>query len=144
MKEHMASHVKKNKSPIYRKATNHVMNELKKIFESNRKELQKEAHHMVDRLEKDYRIVIASSEMIEASQVAREHIRSVLVEVDSQFKEVDCPEPMEVGTAQPPESVPQQLPDASMADVGETPGEIPGEAVNAGPTGEAGATETTL
>lgn len=156
MKEHMATHVRKNKSPIYRKATNQVMNELKKIFESNRKELQKEANHMIDRLEKDYRIVIASSEMIEASQVAREHIRSVLVEVDAQFKEVDCPEPMEVDTAQPPEGEPQQLPDASMAGVGvtpgethgeshgESPGESPGEAVDAGPTGEAGAMETTL
>lgn len=140
MKAHMATHTQKNKTQIYRKATNKVMEEVKKIFETNRKELQKEAHNIVDRLEKDYALVISSSEMIEASEVAREHIRSVLLKVDKQFKEIECPEPMEIDTAQPSEGEPQLLPDTSMADVGASPG----EAVEAGPTGEAGTVDTTL
>lgn len=139
MKAHMTSHIQKNKNVIYRKATNRVMDELKKIFEKNRKELEKEAHDIVDRLEADYRIVICSSEMIEASEVAREHIRSVLCKVDAQFKELEDPEPMEVAPVQPPEREPQQLADMSMADVGATPS----EAVEAGPTGEAGEMDTT-
>lgn len=140
MKAHMATHIQKNKMQIYRKATNKVMEEVKKIFETNRKELQKEAHNVVDRLEKDYGIVISSSEMIEASEVAREHIRGALVHVDSQFKEIEGPESMVVGNAQHPESETQQLPDTSMADVGASPG----EAGEAGPTGEAGAMDTTM
>lgn len=140
MKTHMANHIQKNKTTLYRKATNRVMDELKKIFEKNRKELQKEAHEIVDRLEADYRIVICSSEMIEASEVAREHIRSVLCKVDAQFKEIEGPEPMEVAPAQPPEREPQQLADVSMADAGADPG----EAVEAGPPGEAGDMDTTL
>lgn len=140
MKAHMATHIQKNKTQIYRKATNKVMEEVKKIFETNRKELQKEAHNIVDRLEKDYGIVISSSEMIEASEVAREHIRGALVHVDSQFKEIEGPESMAVDSAQHPESEAQQLPDTSMADVGASPG----EAGEAGPTGEAGAMDTTL
>ncbi|KAK7733744.1 hypothetical protein SLS63_004529 [Diaporthe eres] len=139
MKAHMTSHVQKNKNAIYRNATKRVMAELKKIFESNRKELQDRAHEIVDRLEGDFRIVISSSEMIEASEVAREHIRSVLCKVDAQFKEPEDPEPMEVAPVQPPEREPQQLADVSMADVGATPG----EAVEAGPTGEAGEMDTT-
>lgn len=140
MKAHMANHVHKNKTAIYRKATNKVMEEVKKIFESNRKELEKEAHNIVDRLEKDYGIVISSSEMIEASEVAREHIRGALVHVDTQFKEIEGPDSMEVDTALHPQSETQQLPIANMADVGASPG----EAVEAGPTGEAEAVDTTL
>lgn len=140
MKTHMANHVQKNKTVIYRKSTNRVMDELKKIFEKNRKELQKEAHDIVDRLEADFRIVISSSEMIEASEVAREHIRGVLCTVDKQFKEIEDAEPVEVAPSQPPEREPQQLADVSMADVGA----IPGEAVEAGLTGEAGDMDTTL
>lgn len=140
MKAHMATHILKNKMQIYRKATNKVMEEVKKIFETNRKELQKEAHNVVDRLEKDYGIVISSSEMIEASEVAREHIRGALVHVDSQFKEIEGPELMAVDSVQHPESETQQLPDTSMADVGASPG----EANEAGPAGEAGAMDATL
>lgn len=140
MKAHMAKHMQKNKTAIYRKATSRVMDEVKKIFESNSKQLEKEAHGIVDRLEADFRTVISSSEMIEASEVAREHIRSVLLKVDKQFKEIECPEPMEIDTAKPPESEPQQLTDTSMADVGASPG----EAVEAAPTGEAGAMDTNL
>lgn len=140
MKAHMAKHMQKNKTAIYRKATSRVMDEVKKIFESNSKQLEKEAHDIVDRLEADFRTVISSSEMIEASEVAREHIRSVILKVDKQFKEIECPEPMEIDAAQPPESEPQQLPVTSMADVGASDG----EAIEAGPTGEAGAMDTTL
>lgn len=140
MKEHMIVHVRKNKTAIYRKATNRVMDELKKIFESNLKKLQKEAHEIIDRLEKDYTVVISSSEMIEASAVAREHIRSVLLKVEAQFKEIEGPEPMEVDPAQPSESEPQQLADASMADVGATAG----EAAEPGLTGEDIAMDTVL
>lgn len=139
MKSHMTSYIQKNKYQIYRKATNRVMDELKKIFESNREELQKKAHDIVDRLEGDFRIVISSSEMIEASEVAREHIHGVLCKVDAQFKELEDSEPTEVAPVQPPEREPQQLADVSMADVGATPG----EAVEAGPTGEAGEMDTT-
>lgn len=140
MKAHMAKHMQKNKTAIYRKATTRVMDEVKKIFDLNCKELEREAHDIVDRLEADFRVVISSSEMIEASEVARQHIRSVLLKVDKQFEEVDWPEPIEIDTAQPPESEPQQLPDASVADVGATPSEV----VETGPTGEAGDMDTTL
>lgn len=132
MKERMNKYVQKNKYQLYRKATNRVMEELKKIFESNRKQLEKEAHDIVDRLEADFRTVISSSEMIEASEVAREHIRSVLRKVDAQFEELSREEPIEVEAAKPPESEPQQLPDASMTDVGATSDEM----VEAGPLGE--------
>lgn len=140
MKDHMDAHVRKNKNAIYRKANNRVIEELKKIFETNRKELQEEAHDIVDRLETDYGIVVSSSQMIEASLVAREHIQGVLRTVDAQFKELEGPELMQVAVAQPPEYEPQQLQDVDMVDLGATPDEI----VEAVPVGDTGAMDTTL
>ncbi|ROW14908.1 hypothetical protein VPNG_03302 [Cytospora leucostoma] len=92
MKEHMMKHVSKNKSSIYRKASQHVMKDLEKLFETNRKEMEETVHYIVDVLEGDFRTIISSSEMIEASAVARDHIRGVLCEVDSQFEKVLCME----------------------------------------------------
>lgn len=147
----MLDHVNKKKSAMYRKASKRVLKELNKVFESQRKEMTDSAHTIVTGLQKDFEMILSNSEMLEASEVAREHMRGVLEEVDARFLTILGGEPTEVDTTQPLKSEPQQLPDVSMADVGATPGENlgeaadgnPGEAADAGPMGESGATETT-
>ncbi|KUI65367.1 Nuclear GTPase SLIP-GC [Cytospora mali] len=100
IKEHMLNHVRKSKSTIYRKANHRVMKELDKLLESNSKEVEETAHSLVKQVEADYRTIISSSEMIEASEVARDYIRGVLYEVDSQFEKVLCMEQMDVDPSQ--------------------------------------------
>ncbi|ROW12852.1 hypothetical protein VMCG_00483 [Cytospora schulzeri] len=122
IKEIMTMHVDKNKRIIYRKASQRVTRDLDKLFESNRKEMEEGAHSIVDDLEADYRQVISNSEMIEASVVARDHIRGVLYEVDSQFEKVLCMDQMDFDHAQSSRTMPQTAsaisvtPDAPQAD----------------------------
>lgn len=136
----MHQHVNKKKSLMYRKASKRVSKELNKVFESNRKEMTDSIHTIVAELQNDFENILCNSEMLEVSEVARDHIRGVLEGVDERFGAVLGVEPMEVDAVQPPEYETQQLPDASMADVGDAPG----EAIEAGPTGDAGAMDTTL
>lgn len=105
MKEHMMRHASRNKSNIYRKASQRVMKDLDKLFEANRQEMEETAHYLVDVLEGDFRTIISSSEMIEASAVARDHIRGVLYEVDSQFEKVLCAEQAATDPAQTSQDV---------------------------------------
>ncbi|KUI59553.1 Nuclear GTPase SLIP-GC [Cytospora mali] len=100
IKEHMLIHVRKSKSTIYRKANHRVMKELDKLLESNSKEIEETAHSLVKQVEADYRTIISSSEMIEASEVVRDHVLGVLYEVDSQFEKVLCMEQMDVDPSQ--------------------------------------------
>ncbi|KAI7787974.1 tat pathway signal sequence [Diaporthe eres] len=139
IKSLMLQRINKHKSALYRKASKRVLKELNKIFESNRKELTDSVHTVVAGLQTDFEMILSNSEMLEASEVARDHIRSVLEGVDARFGAVLGSEPMEVDPAQPPECEPQQLADASMADVGATTS----EAIEAGPMGEAGEMDTT-
>lgn len=96
----MLTHIRKNKSTIYRKASQRVIKDLDRFFESKRKKMKKAAHYLVDVLVGDYRTIILSSEMLEASEMAREHIHGVLYEVDSQYDKVLCMEHMNVDSAQ--------------------------------------------
>lgn len=105
----MGTHIQKNKSAIYQKASRRVIRDLDKLFESNRKEMEKSAHYLVDGLENDFRMIISSSEMIEESEVAREHIRGVLYEVDSKFEKILCMDRMDVDTAQSSQNMPQTV-----------------------------------
>ncbi|KAK7740576.1 hypothetical protein SLS53_005421 [Cytospora paraplurivora] len=115
MKECMMKHVSKNKSSIYRKASQHVTKDLERLFESNRKEMEETVHYIVDVLEGDFRTIISSSEMIEASAVARDHIRGVLYEVDSQFEKVLCMEHSVADPAHTSQDVSQDMPAVAVA-----------------------------
>lgn len=105
----MGIHIHKNKSTIYRKASQRVMRDLDRLFESNRKDMDKAARHLVDGLENNFRMIISSSEMIEASEVARDHVRGVLYEVDSQFEKVLCMDQMGVDPAKSSRAIPQTV-----------------------------------
>lgn len=109
MREIMGKHIQKNKSAIYRKSSQRVMKDLDKLFESNRKEMEKAAHYLVDGLERNFRMIISSSEMIEASEVARDHIRGVLYEVDSKFETVLCMDQMDTDPAQSSQTMSQTV-----------------------------------
>lgn len=125
---------------MYRKASKRVLKELTKIFESNRKEMVDSAHGIVASLQQDFEMILSNSEMLEASEVARDHVRGILESVDSRFGSILCSGPMEVDPAQPLECEPQQLADASMADDGATPR----DAVEAIPIDEDVAMDTPL
>lgn len=116
------------------------MTEIKKAFENNRKELKETSHEIVSLLTADFQIVISSSEMLEASEVAREHIRGVLHKVDARFEALLCTEPMDLDSIQPADAVPQQSSIAGNADVGDTTGEL----VETDSTAELGAKDTGL
>lgn len=116
MKEIMGNSVKKNKNAIYRKASQRVSRELDKLFESNRKELEKAAHYLVDGLEGNFRMIISSPEIIEASEVARDHIRGVLYDVDSQFEKVLGMGQMDVDPAQSSQPIPLENSDNMVID----------------------------
>lgn len=136
----MLQHINKQKSSMYRRASKRALKDLNNSFESNCKEMTDSAHAIVAALQKDFEMILNNSEMLEASEVARDHIRSVLEGVDTRFGTILGIEPMEVDPAQPRECESQQLADASMADVGATPG----EPVEAGPPGVAEDMDTTL
>jgi len=135
IKDHMMQHVTKQKSAMYRRASKRVLKKLNGVFESNRKELTESAHNIVDKLQKDFEMILSNSEMLEASEVARDHIRGVLQGVDARFGSILFGELMEVDPAQPPVCEPQQLPDVSMVDVDTAPGEV-AEAAEAIPSVE--------
>lgn len=103
----MGKHIGKNKSAIYRKASQRVIRDLDKLFEFIRKEMNEAAHYLVDGLEGNFRMIISGSEIIEASEVARDHIRDVLYEVDSHFEKVLCMDQMDVDPAQSSQAMPQ-------------------------------------
>jgi hypothetical protein len=124
IKDIMQRNVVKHKNAMYRRASKRVLNELNKIFESNSKEMADSAHTIVEGLQKDFEMILINSEMIEASEVARDHIRGILQGVDARFGSILSGELMEVNPAQPPVCEPQQLPDVSMADVDTAPGEV--------------------
>lgn len=98
----MQRNIAKNKNAMYRRASNRVLEEVKKIFESNGKEMTDSADVIVERLQKDFEMLLSNSEMIEASEVARDHIRGILQAVDARFGSILSGEPMEVDSAQPP------------------------------------------
>lgn len=124
----MLMRVNKQKNAMYRKAGKRVLRELNKGFESKRKEMADAVRTTVAELQKDFEMILSNSEMLEVSEVARDHVRGILEGVDERFGAILGSEPMEVDP-------PQQLPDASMADVGTNPDEaveagVPGEAVD--------------
>lgn len=108
---------------MYRKATKRVLKELMDMFETNRQEMEDSTHTIITGLQKDFEMILSNSEMLEASEVARDHIRGVLQGVDARFVSILSGEPMEVNTVQPPVCQPQQPPDMSMAGVEAAPGE---------------------
>lgn len=130
----MSRHVRSQQDVIYQRASKRVMEHLGKIFEANREELEEAVHNIVDKLEADFRSMIPSSKKHEEEGIARLHTRGLLRDADTKFKALTYTESMHVSGAQPPECETQQLPDASMADVGDAPGE----------TVEAGTMDTTL
>lgn len=95
------------------------MQDLGKIFEASREELEEEAQNIVDKLETDLRSMIFGSKKHEAEDTARGHIRTLLHETDAEFKAFASTESMHVSGDQHPESEPQQASDAGMADVGD-------------------------
>lgn len=109
MREIMGNHIRENKNNIYRKASQRVKRNLDRLFETNRKNMDKAARYLVDGLENNFRMVISSSEMIDASDVARDHIRGVLHEIDSQFEKVLCMDQMDVDPAKPSQAIPQTV-----------------------------------
>lgn len=143
IKDHMMQHVTKQKSAMYRKACKRVLKELHKVFESNRNELTDSAHTIIEDLQKDFEMILSNSEMLEASEIARDHIRGVLQGVDARFGSILSGELMEVEPVQPPVTEPQQLPDVGMADIDSTPSEVV-EAAEAVPSVEDVAMGTAL
>lgn len=111
---------------MYRKASQRVIRDLDKLFESNRKEMVKATHYLVDGLEGNFHMIISSSEMIEASEVARDHIRGVLYEIDPKFEKVLCMDQMDFDPVQSSQAMDQTIsaisvaPDAPQADHPET------------------------
>lgn len=116
------------------------MEDLGKIFETNREELGEQAHDIVDKLETDFRFIISGSEKHEAEETARSQTRDLLHEVDVKFEALASAESMRVSRAQHAESEPQQDSAAGMTDVGNEADETS----EAGDPLEAGAMETTL
>lgn len=125
---------------MYRRASKRVLKEVNKIFESNGKEMMDSVDVIVVRLQKDFEMLLSNSEMIEASEVARDHIRGVLQGVDARFGSILSREPIEVDSAQPPACEPQQLPDVSMTDAETASGEV----IEAVPSVEVVATDTAM
>ncbi|KAL1880627.1 hypothetical protein Daus18300_001238 [Diaporthe australafricana] len=140
MKTHMSTHIHKKKDAIYREATNRVMSELKGILQANRNQLVMKAHNIIDLLEADFKTVISSTAKVEATEVARGHIRAILQNVDVQFEELLCTEPMDVDSVQLTDAVPQQSSIMGNAGVGDTTGEL----VETGSMAEPGAMDTGL
>ncbi|KAG8156694.1 hypothetical protein KVR01_013485 [Diaporthe batatas] len=140
IKDIMQRNVAKNKNAIYRRASKRVLKEVNKIFESNGKEMMDSVATIVERLQKDFEMLLSNSTMIEASEVARDHIRDVLQGVDTRFGSILSGEPMEVDSAQPPACEPQQLPNGGMTDVEPASG----GATEAAPSGEDVALDTAL
>jgi hypothetical protein len=122
IKEHMRKHITKEKTRMYRKASNRVQKELGRVFEANRKELTESSHNIVAEMQKDFELILSNSEVLEASEVARDHIRGVLQGVDARFGSILAGKLVEVGPAQPHVAEPQQLVGVSMADVDTVPG----------------------
>lgn len=130
----MMQHVNKQKMGIYRKASKRVLKELNKVFESNREELTDSAHTIIEGLQKNFEMILRNSEMLEASEVVRDHIRGILQGVDARFGSIlsGSGGPMEVDSAQPLAYEPQQLPDVSVTDA--EPASL--EAKEAAPSGQ--------
>ncbi|KAI3400969.1 hypothetical protein diail_1177 [Diaporthe ilicicola] len=121
MKEHMSKHVHNKKGGIYRGATNRVMSELREIFKANREQLQMASNKIIDLLVADFQTVISCTVKIEASQVARGQINTILQKVDGQFEALSSTETSEIfdlAHALPLESNPQQSPAAGSTGVG--------------------------
>lgn len=117
------NHIDKQKNAMYRKASKRVLEVLRDMFETNRLEMEESTHTIVTGLQKDFEMILSNSEMLEASEIARDHIRGVLQGVDARFGPILYTEPMEIDLAQPPVCEPQQLPEMSMADAEPAPGE---------------------
>lgn len=125
---------------MYRKASKRVLKDLNKAFESNRREMAESAHTIVAALQKDFEMILSNCEMLEVSEVARDHIRKVMEGVDTRFADILGNEPMKVDPTEPAECEHQKREDVSMAAV-DAP---PAEAAEAVPVSEARAIDTAL
>lgn len=117
------NHINKQRNAIYRKASKRVLKALMDMFETNRQEMEDSTHTIVTGLQKDFEMILSNSEMLEASEVARDHIRGVLQGVDARFGSILGGEPMEVDPAQPPVCKPQHLPEMNTVDAELAPGD---------------------
>ncbi|KAK2605099.1 hypothetical protein N8I77_007970 [Diaporthe amygdali] len=140
MKGHMLNHVQEGRNAIYGQANARVIEDLKKIFEANRKELEDTAHNIVENLETDFRSIISNSKKIQAAEMAQAHVRGVLDEADARFEALMSIEPTYVNHVQDAESDSHQLSSASMGDVVIDTD----EASEAGTTVDAGAMDTAM
>ncbi|KAJ9154757.1 Nuclear GTPase SLIP-GC [Pleurostoma richardsiae] len=88
MKKIMENYVEKVRTKLYRNAAAKVRTELERGFRDVGSDATAKLREIVSTMGKDYKSVILGSEIIEASHMARDHIRQLLPTVDSRFRDV--------------------------------------------------------